>query len=58
MKYIFPTPQEIEAEAKAQGLSMNQVYRKAGVNKTTFWRWKRGENITMDKVKALLDALK
>jgi hypothetical protein len=36
------SPQEIEAKAKEAGLSMAMLCDRAGINLSTFYRWKAG----------------
>jgi transcriptional regulator with XRE-family HTH domain len=36
------TPTQIEAAAKAQGVKMSDVLRRANINHSTWWRWKKG----------------
>ena len=38
------TPTEIEAEARAQGMSINEMCRKAGIAATVFHLWKAGKS--------------
>ena len=37
------SPQQIEVLAHAQGLSIRELCRRAGVAQTTFTRWKKGD---------------
>jgi transcriptional regulator with XRE-family HTH domain len=36
------TPTQIEATAKAQGMKMSDVLRRANIAHSTWWRWKKG----------------
>lgn len=46
----MPTPQEIEADATAAGLSIPEMCRKAGVAPSTFYRWRDGSNSPAVKI--------
>jgi DNA-binding XRE family transcriptional regulator len=51
------TVKEIERRAKASGLTINDVCRKADVAVSTFWRWKNGRtNPRLDICRKLLEA--
>lgn len=52
------TADEFEALAKAAGLSMAEVCRRAKVAQSTFHRWKAGEaGMTLGSYAKLLDAV-
>ena len=54
----LPTPDDIEARAKAVNLTMPEVCLKADVAYTTFWRWKHGRTSpSMALCQRLLDAI-
>ena len=36
-------PTRLEAEAQSRGITMNELCRRASVHRTTWQRWKRGE---------------
>jgi predicted transcriptional regulator len=51
------TPAEIEAKAKAAGLSIGDLCRSAGIALSTFYRWRAGETSpTLDVYQRLRDA--
>jgi transcriptional regulator with XRE-family HTH domain len=37
------TPDEITARAKKAGMRIREVCERAGINPTTFWRWRKGK---------------
>ena len=56
--HMLPTPDGVEADAKAAGLSLAQLCRNAGIAQTTFWRWRAGTTEpTLDVVRRLLRAV-
>lgn len=55
----LPTPESIEARAKAAGITMAAVCRAADMPYTTFWRWKNASvSPSLGVVQRLLDATK
>ena len=38
------TIQQIEADAARNGVTMTEACRKAGVNYSTWWRWRRSKH--------------
>lgn len=53
------TPELIEAQAKAVGVSINQLCRRAGVARSIFTRWKAGiTSPSVENVNRLIAALK
>lgn len=51
------TPTEVEARAKAVGLTMPEVCKLADIAVSTFWRWKHGKtNPSIDVYQRLIDA--
>jgi len=57
MNKELPTWQDVEAEARAKGMSLNELYRRADINKTTFWNWRQGKDINLSTLQKLLAAL-
>ena len=56
--HVLPTPSAIEAEAKAAGLTLAQLCRKAGIAQSTCWRWRQGTTEPrLDVVRRLLHAV-
>lgn len=52
------TPQDVEAKARAVGLSIADVCKKANVAQSTFTRWKRGvTSPTLAVCKRMIDAI-
>ena len=47
--------EELEARAKAVGLSLNEVCRQAGVARSTFTRWKSGDHTPTIRVLQKMD---
>ena len=52
------TTQDIEARAQREGLPIADVLATAGVNRSTWWRWKKGRfqprADTVDRIEAAL----
>ncbi len=52
--------EDLEAQARARGLSISEVCRQAGVARSTFTRWKSGDNEpnvrTLQKISDVLKA--
>jgi hypothetical protein len=47
-------PEEMEAEARSVGLSMNEVCRRAGLHRSLFTKWKAGQKgITAESYNSL-----
>lgn len=52
------TPDQIEAKAKAAGMSINQLCKEAGVARSIFTRWKNGDTSpSVDNVNRLIETL-
>jgi hypothetical protein len=51
------TPRDFEEAARANHVSMAQICRSAGVDQSTFQRWKAGADIRMGTYADLLKAL-
>ena len=52
-------PREVEAEAHAAGLSMNEVCRRAGVHRSLFTKWKAGQKgITAESYNSLVAVIR
>lgn len=53
----LPTPDDIEARAKAAGLTIPEVCKLAEIAPSTFWRWKHGKTSpTVGVCQKLIDA--
>ena len=54
----IPTPDDIKEAAKAKGLSISGLCRRADVDTTAFYRWQKGENSpNVATVQKMLDAI-
>lgn len=54
----IPTPEQIEAAARAKGLSIAAMCRRADLDPSAFQRWKAGRNApTVATVQRMLDAI-
>jgi predicted transcriptional regulator len=57
MKNTIPTPQEIEARAKALGVTSPALCKAAGIAPSTFNRWLRGETDPIKPFRKLVQTL-
>jgi len=57
MESTIPTPQEIEARAKALGLSTPALCKAAGIAPSTFNRWRNGKTDPLKPFRQLVATL-
>jgi DNA-binding transcriptional regulator YiaG len=58
MKLKIPEPKEIEAAAKAKGLSIAALCRRADIDPSTFNRWAAGRGVpSVRSVQRMIDAI-
>lgn len=54
----MPTPELIREAAKAKGLTVASLCRRADMDKATFYRWEKKEGTpTLGSIQKLIDAL-
>lgn len=53
----LPTPDQIKAAARAKGLSIAAVCRRADIDKTSFYRWQKGKVPSGRIIQRMIDAI-
>ena len=53
----FETPEDIERRAKAAGVNINELCRRAEIAVTTLWRWKGGSAPNIKTYQRVIAAL-
>lgn len=58
MQFHVTTAEDIQSAATAAGLSISAMCREAGIDPSTFWRWKSNKHTPhMDNIRRMCEAI-